>query len=163
MLIPPALLDLLQRLRSAGNTVVVVEHDTQAMRAADHIVELGPASGEHGGEVVFEGSAEELEARDTVTGRYLSGRSPIEGADKPRPLDGPSLVLKGATQHNLKGVDVEFPLGTLTVVTGVSIGKSPASPQYNATASAPFCRPLEASVTKGTPIGTVTPALPMTR
>ena len=120
-----ALLDLLQRLRSAGNTVVVVEHDTQAIRASDHIVELGPASGEHGGEIVFQGAAEELEAQDTVTGRYLSGRSPIEGADGLRPVDGPCLVLRGATQHNLQGVDVEIPLGTLTVVTGVSgSGKS---------------------------------------
>lgn len=120
-----ALLDLLQRLRSAGNTVVVVEHDTQAIRASDHVVELGPASGEHGGEIVFEGTAEELEAQETVTGRYLSGRSALGGADSARPIDGKSLILRGATQHNLQDVDVEIPLGTLTVVTGVSgSGKS---------------------------------------
>ncbi len=120
-----ALLELLKKLRSAGNTVVVVEHDTQAIWASDHVVELGPASGERGGEVVFEGTAEELELQDTVTGRYISGRSPIVGAESPRSVDGPSLRLKGATQHNLKSVDVEIPLGTMTLVTGVSgSGKS---------------------------------------
>tara|TARA_A100001037_G_scaffold43543_4_gene34546 strand:- start:1381 stop:4263 length:2883 start_codon:yes stop_codon:yes gene_type:complete len=120
-----ALLELLKKLRSAGNTVVVVEHDTQAIWASDHVVELGPASGERGGEVVFEGTAKELESQDTVTGRYISGRSPIVGAEGPRPVNGPSLRLKGATQHNLKSVDVEIPLGTMTLVTGVSgSGKS---------------------------------------
>ena len=120
-----ALLDLLQRLRSAGNTVVVVEHDTQAIRAADHIVELGPGSGEQGGEVVFEGSPDQLAVQDTVTGRYLSGRSPVSAPTVQRRVDGPCLTLRGATQHNLQGVDVEIPLGTLTVVTGVSgSGKS---------------------------------------
>ena len=120
-----ALLELLKKLRSAGNTVVVVEHDTQAIWASDHVVELGPASGERGGEVVFEGTAEELELQDTVTGRYISGRSPIVRAESPRSVDGPSLRLKGATQHNLKSVDVEIPLGTMTLVTGVSgSGKS---------------------------------------
>jgi excinuclease ABC subunit A len=120
-----ALLDLLQRLRTAGNTVVVVEHDTQAIRCADHVVELGPASGEHGGEVVFEGRPDSLAEVDTVTGRYLSGRSPISAPSRPRPLDGPSLVLRGARLHNLNGVDIEVPLGATTVVTGVSgSGKS---------------------------------------
>ncbi|MEM7414531.1 MAG: excinuclease ABC subunit UvrA [Gemmatimonadota bacterium] len=119
-----ALLDLLTRLRAAGNTVVVVEHDEQAIRTADHVVELGPASGEHGGEVVFEGAPEALEEMDTVTGRYLSGRTPILAGDV-RPLDGPTLELRGARQHNLRGVDIEVPLGALTVVTGVSgSGKS---------------------------------------
>jgi len=120
-----ALLDLLERLRAAGNTVVVVEHDAQAIRSADHIVELGPASGEQGGQIVFEGTPEALEEQDTVTGRYLSGRSPIEPPARSRPLDGPSLVLKGARLHNLSGVDIEIPLGATTVVTGVSgSGKS---------------------------------------
>ena len=120
-----ALLDLLQRLRTAGNTVVVVEHDTQAIDAADHVVELGPASGEHGGEVVFEGAPRELRDVDTATGRYLSGRTEIELPNKQRAVDGPRITLRGARQHNLRGVDVEIPLGTLTVVTGVSgSGKS---------------------------------------
>jgi excinuclease ABC subunit A len=115
---------LLERLRAAGNTVVVVEHDAQAIRSADHVVELGPGSGEQGGEVVYEGPPGDLEARDTATGRYLSGRSAIT-VGKPRGLDGPCLTLRGATQHNLRDVDVEIPLGTLTVVTGVSgSGKS---------------------------------------
>lgn len=119
-----ALLDLLTRLRSAGNTVVVVEHDEQAIRVADHVVELGPASGEHGGEVVFEGAPDELREKDTVTGRYLSGRTPIAPGDM-RPLDGPTLELIGARQHNLRGVDIEVPIGAMTVVTGVSgSGKS---------------------------------------
>jgi excinuclease ABC subunit A len=120
-----ALLELLKKLRNAGNTVVVVEHDTQAIRASDHVVELGPASGEKGGQVVFEGTAEELELENTVTGRYISGRSPIDGAEGPRAVNGPSLRLRGATQHNLQSVDVDIPLGTMTLVTGVSgSGKS---------------------------------------
>jgi excinuclease ABC subunit A len=120
-----AMLDLLQRLRAAGNTVVVVEHDTQAICSADHIVELGPASGEQGGEVVFEGPPQQLREQDTVTGRYLSGRTTIAAPARGRSLDGPTLALRGARLHNLTGVDIEVPLGATTVVTGVSgSGKS---------------------------------------
>ncbi|HIB10199.1 MAG TPA: excinuclease ABC subunit A, partial [Gemmatimonadetes bacterium] len=120
-----ALLDLIKRLRDAGNTVVVVEHDTQAIQSADHIVELGPGSGEEGGEVVFEGSPGELEGEDTSTGRYISGRSTVALPETRRRINGPAIFLRGARLHNLQGIDVEIPLGTLTVVTGVSgSGKS---------------------------------------
>ena len=119
-----ALLDLLARLRTAGNTVVVVEHDPQAIRSADHVVELGPGSGEHGGRVVFEGSPSLLEEADTSTGRYLSGRSSALEPRRRR-VDGKFVKLRGARLHNLRGVDVDIPLGTLTVVSGVSgSGKS---------------------------------------
>ena len=117
------LLGLLARLRDIGNSVVVVEHDGQAIQAADHVIELGPGGGERGGEVVFEGPSADLVGQKTVTGRYLSGNT---GA--PRRVGRAAarwLKLRGARLHNLRGVDVSFPLGALTVVTGVSgSGKS---------------------------------------
>lgn len=120
-----ALLDLLGQLRDAGNTVVVVEHDPMAIRAADHVLELGPASGEQGGSVVFEGTPKKLASSDTATGLYVSGRSEIPVPESRRRVDGPQLTLRGGRLHNLQGVDVEIPLRAMTVVTGVSgSGKS---------------------------------------
>jgi len=120
-----ALLDLLRRLRDGGNTVIVVEHDPAAILAADHIVELGPASGEKGGELVFEGPPARLLEADTVTGTFLSGAEGIPVPTRRRGVAGARLVLRGATLHNVVDVDIEIPLGTLTVVTGVSgSGKS---------------------------------------
>ena len=120
-----ALLALLGRLRDAGNSVVVVEHDPLAIREADHVLELGPASGDKGGSIVFQGAPAELARADSATGRYLSGRSEIPVPDKRRRVDGDSLSLTGGRLHNLVDVDVEIPLLALTVVTGVSgSGKS---------------------------------------
>ncbi|HEU0013910.1 MAG TPA: excinuclease ABC subunit UvrA, partial [Longimicrobium sp.] len=119
------LLRLLVRLREHGNTVLVVEHDPEAMRLADHLVELGPGSGEHGGQLMFQGTLQELMRSDTLTGRYLSGRERIAIPPARRPVEGPRLRLEGAREHNLRGDPVVFPLGALTVVTGVSgSGKS---------------------------------------
>ena len=119
------LLRLLVRLREHGNTVLVVEHDPEAMRMADHLVELGPGSGEQGGRLMFQGTPQEMLAADTLTGKYLSGRERIEVPVRRRPVDGPRLRLEGAREHNLRGDPVVLPLGALTVVTGVSgSGKS---------------------------------------
>jgi excinuclease ABC subunit A len=119
------LLRLLHRLRDGGNTVIVVEHDPAAILAADHIVELGPASGEKGGSLVFEGPPARLLEADTMTGAFLSGVDGIPVPSRRRRASGARLVLRGATLHNVHDVDVEIPLGTLTAVTGVSgSGKS---------------------------------------
>ncbi len=119
------LIGTLERLRDLGNTVIVVEHDEGTMKAADYLVDLGPGAGEHGGEVIASGTPAEVEANpDSLTGRYLSGAEQIELPEERRSPKG-ELVVRGARQHNLTGVDVEFPLGVLTCVTGVSgSGKS---------------------------------------
>src|SRR6266480_4116303 len=118
------LLGLLRRLSDAGNTVVVVEHDPAAMRAADWMVELGPASGDAGGQLVYQGPAAKVSEAATLTGQYLSGEKRIGVPSARRPAVR-WLDVKGARLHNLVGVDVRIPLGTLTAVTGVSgSGKS---------------------------------------
>ena len=120
------LLDTLQRLRDIGNTVIVVEHDEDTMRRADYLIDLGPGAGSHGGEVVAMGTPKEvMKNKDSQTGQYLSGKIGIETPKQRRLADGNKLVIKGATEHNLKQIDASFPLGLLTVVTGVSgSGKS---------------------------------------
>jgi len=119
------LIDTLKRLRDLGNTVIVVEHDEGTIRAADHVVDLGPGAGEHGGDVVAEGTPAQLaRAPESLTGQYLNGERSIPVPEHRRaPRDG--LVVRGARQHNLKGVDVKVPLGVFCCVTGVSgSGKS---------------------------------------
>jgi excinuclease ABC subunit A len=120
------LLATLQKLRDLGNTVVVVEHDEDTMRAADWLVDLGPGAGRHGGEVVAAGRPEDVAGTPTsLTGRYLTGAVRIAVPASRRPGNGRTLELLGAREHNLKGVDAGFPLGTFTCVTGVSgSGKS---------------------------------------
>lgn len=114
------LIGVLKSLRDVGNSVVVVEHEQEMMQAADYLIDIGPEAGIHGGELVFAGSYEEL-LLDTKssTGRYLSGKESIEVPKKRREWHD-SLIIKGARENNLKGIDVEFPLNVLTVVTGVS-------------------------------------------
>jgi excinuclease ABC subunit A len=119
------LIGTLERLRDLGNTVLVVEHDEQMMRSADHLVDMGPGAGEHGGHVVAEGTAKAVErVRDSVTGQFLSGKREIAVPER-REEDDASFWVRGATMHNLKGIDVEFPVGRFICVTGVSgSGKS---------------------------------------
>jgi len=114
-----ALIEVLKKLRDLGNTVIVVEHDEEVMRAADHIIDMGPMAGSHGGEVVFSGTHADLIKSDGLTAKYLTGREQIPTPTKRRPVKD-KLILNGAREHNLKGIDVAFPLNMLTVITGVS-------------------------------------------
>ena len=119
------LITSLKQLRDIGNTVIVVEHDQDMMLAADYIVDIGPKAGRKGGEVVFQGSPDEMLKQHTITADYLNGNKQIKPLDMPRKGSGKSIVVRGASGNNLKHVDVEFPLGKLIVVTGVSgSGKS---------------------------------------
>ena len=120
------LIQILERLRDIGNTVVVVEHDKEVIRAADEIIDLGPGAGENGGTVVYHGSFKNLPARNgSLTAQYLKGNKAIKIPSKRRKSTGNAIVLKGASQNNLKDIDVVFPLNILICVTGVSgSGKS---------------------------------------
>ncbi|WP_244833954.1 excinuclease ABC subunit UvrA [Clostridium sp. BJN0001] len=120
------LIKTLKKLRDVGNTVIVVEHDEDTMKNADYIVDIGPGAGEHGGKVVAAGTLEEIEkCKESITGQYLTGLKKIEMPDKRRKGNGKFIKIKGASENNLKNIDVSFSIGTFTIVTGVSgSGKS---------------------------------------
>lgn len=120
------LLKTLKRLRDLGNTLIVVEHDEDTMYEADYVIDMGPGAGIHGGEVVCEGTIEEIKKCDrSLTGQYLSGKMKIEVPEKRRKLEGKWLEIKGARANNLKNINVKIPLGVFTCITGVSgSGKS---------------------------------------
>ncbi len=120
------LINTLKHLRDLGNTLIVVEHDEDTIRAADHIVDIGPGAGVHGGRIIAQGTLEDIEnSEESITGQYLSGRKVIEIPEKTREGNGKSIKIIGARQNNLKNIDVEIPLGKMVCVTGVSgSGKS---------------------------------------
>lgn len=119
------LIKTLQNLKKLGNTVIVVEHDEETIRTADQVIDIGPGAGEHGGQVVFQGTPKQLERANTLTGKYLSDKLAIAAPVKYRSGNGKKLTIVGATEHNLKDVTVDIPLGVFACVTGVSgSGKS---------------------------------------
>jgi excinuclease ABC subunit A len=120
------LIDTLTYLRDIGNTLIVVEHDEQTLRTADWIVDLGPGAGVHGGYVVAQGSPEQvMKVKKSLTGQFLAGALSIEVPEVRRAGSGNGILIKGCREHNLKGIDVEIPLGKFTCITGVSgSGKS---------------------------------------
>ncbi len=120
------LLQALEALRDLGNTVLVVEHDEETIRRADYVIDLGPGAGLHGGEVVASGTPEEITHQpESLTGQYIAGKRSISTRFEPRATNGKAITILGARENNLRGLDISFPLGVLTVVTGVSgSGKS---------------------------------------
>ena len=115
------LLDTLKRLRDLGNTLIVVEHDEDTIRAADYVVDIGPGAGIHGGEILCAGTVDEIMACEkSLTGQYLSGKKKITIPKKRRKGNGKKLIVRGAAQNNLKNITVEIPLGMFVCVTGVS-------------------------------------------
>lgn len=120
------LLDTLKNLRDIGNTVIVVEHDEDTMKQADYIVDIGPGAGIHGGKVVAAGTYDEIVKNEkSLTGQYLSGKKKIELPKDYRKPNGKFISIKGASENNLKNIDVDIPLGVMTSITGVSgSGKS---------------------------------------
>src|SRR5690625_3081592 len=119
------LIDSLKNLRDVGNSVIVVEHDKEMIENADYVIDLGPFAGKHGGEIISEGTPEEIKSHHTLTADYLSGKKKIEIPEKRRSGNGEFIELKGASGNNLKNVNVKFPLGEMILITGVSgSGKS---------------------------------------
>lgn len=120
------LIDTMKTLRDLGNTVIVVEHDTATVEAADYVIDMGPGAGERGGEIIAEGTPAAIKKnKDSITGAYITGKEKIDTPKKYRKGNGKAIEVKGATSHNLKNIDVSFPLGTFLCVTGVSgSGKS---------------------------------------
>ena len=120
------LIEMLLHLRDLGNTVIVVEHDEEMIRSANHILDFGPKAGIYGGEIIFQGNYQKiLKSQKSLTGQYLSGQLTIEYPPKRRKIDNRKIKIKGACQNNLKKIDVEIPVGLFTCITGVSgSGKS---------------------------------------